>query len=49
MVHRGQISFRVSDDSVIGQLDEEYDPELVQSDPISCKSVECVDPNVSGE
>ena len=33
----GQTPFQVNDDPEISQLDEEYDPELDQSDPIVCQ------------
>ena len=35
-VHWGQTPFRVNDDPEVKQLDVEYDPELGQSDPITC-------------
>ena len=36
-VHWGQTQFRVNDDPEISQLDAGYDPELGQSDPITCQ------------
>ena len=36
-VHWGQTPFRVNDDPEISKLDEKYDPELGQSDPIICQ------------
>ena len=36
-VHWGHTPFRVNDDSEISQLDAECDPELGQSDSISCQ------------
>ena len=36
-VHWGQTPFRVNDDPEISQLEEEYDPDLGQRDPIICQ------------
>ena len=41
--HWGQTPFRVNDDTEIGQVDAEYDPELGQSDPIILSSLQKAD------